>query len=381
MRAVIARGALIAIICLALVGVVSAQGGPYVPAIVDFVAVTNPITLADVEAGTADASLSWHIVNVTPGQRVTLDQLIGTGWVSLVPQGQQLEAVDTVDIVIENPLNFGSPTYRLSLLDSRGTALDQRYLVLPYAPDATAPTITDFSTTATSVALDALTDGDARVEVSWSVANRPPQSQIVFDQVVGADELVNIELARPSLYVPSEGLGAVAPRAPIGGSEVTLRMAVLAVPSGDVLASQDIVLPVTGAGLPVPQQTPQIQPPGPAQSTPQVQPPGPDQSTPQVQPPAPGGSANIVLFTVEPATVAPGGNVTMTWQVEGAESVQISEVLPASLSGLTYVQLPMSGQVSVPLPAGATSTVTYVLSARDAAGLTSTQEVVITIGG
>jgi hypothetical protein len=378
MRAVIARAALIAVLCLALVGVVSAQGGPYVPAIVDFVAITNPVTLADVEAGTAEATLSWHIVNVTPGQRVTLDQFVGTGWVSLIPQGEQLEAVDTLDLTLADPLNFGNPTYRLSLLDSRGTALDQRFLVLPYAADETAPSITEFSTTAASVALDALTDGDARVEVTWEVANRPPQTQIVFDQVLGPDNVVNVELPRPSLYVPSSGVGAVAPRAPLGGNEVTLRMALLAVPSGDVLASQDIVLPITGAGLPVPQQTPQIQPPGP-QQTPQVQPPGPQQ-TPQIQPPAPSGAANIVLFTVEPATVAPGGNVTMTWQVENAASVQISEVLPGSLSGLTYVQLPMSGQVSVPLPAGATTTVTYVLTARDAAGLNTTEEVVITIG-
>ncbi|HYO88623.1 MAG TPA: hypothetical protein VER79_08235 [Candidatus Limnocylindrales bacterium] len=376
MRAVIARGALIAIVCLALVGAVSAQGGPYVPAIVDFVAVTNPVTLAEVEAGSANASLSWHIVNVTPGQRVTLDQFVGTGWVSLVPQGEQIEAVDTVDIVIADPLNFGSPTYRLSLLDSRGTALDQRFLVLPYAPDATAPTITEFSTTATSVALDALTDGDARVEVTWAVANRPPQSQIVFEQVQADDALVNVELTRPSLYVPSSGVGAVAPKAPtIAGGAVVVRMSVLAVPSGDVLASQELTVPILG------QQTPQVLPPGPSQTTPQVLPPGPDQTTPQVLPTPQVGGPNIVLFTVEPTTVAPGGNVTMTWQVEGAESVQISEVLPASLSGLTYVQLPMSGQVSVPLPAGATSTVTYVLSARNAAGITSTQEVIVTIGG
>ncbi len=376
MRAVIARGALIAIVCLALVGAVSAQGGPYVPAIVDFVAVTNPVTLAEVEAGSANASLSWHIVNVTPGQRVTLDQFVGTGWVSLVPQGEQIEAVDTVDIVIADPLNFGSPTYRLSLLDSRGTALDQRFLVLPYAPDATAPTITEFSTTATSVALDALTEGDARVEVTWAVANRPPQSQIVFEQVQADDALVNVELTRPSLYVPSSGVGAVAPKAPtIAGGAVVVRMSVLAVPSGDVLASQELTVPILG------QQTPQVLPPGPSQTTPQVLPPGPDQTTPQVLPTPQVGGPNIVLFTVEPTTVAPGGNVTMTWQVEGAESVQISEVLPASLSGLTYVQLPMSGQVSVPLPAGATSTVTYVLSARNAAGITSTQEVIITIGG
>ncbi len=369
MRALIARGALIAVLCLTLAGVVSAQGGPYVPAIVDFVAVTNPFTLAEVEAGTANAALSWHIVNVTPGQRVTLDQFLGTGWVSLIPQGEQLEAVDTAEIVVGNPLNFGAPTFRLSLLDGRGTALDQRYLVLSYAPDEAAPTITEFSTTVTSVALDALTDGDARVEVTWEVANRPPQSQIVFDQVLSETSLVNVELPRPSLYVPSSGVGAVAPGAPLAGASITLRMAVLAVPSGDVLASQDLVVPVTGEGLPAP-EAPQVIP------TPQLQ--QPAESTPEPAPQV--GGPNIVLFTVEPATVAAGGNVTMTWQVEDADSVQISEVLPASLSGLTYVQLPLSGQVSVPLPAGATTSVTYVLSARNAAGVTSTQEVVITIG-
>ena len=382
MRTFLVRGALLVIVCLALAGVVGAQGGVYVPAITDFSAIADPFTLAQVEAGDVPATLSWFIVNVTPGQRVTLDQYRGNTWVSLIPQGEQLEAVDTLDITVQDPLNFAPPTYRLSLLDARGTALDQRFLILPYAPDATPPSIITFSTTAASVALDQLTDGDARVEVSWDVANRPPQSQITFNQVLGPNDEVNVELSRPSLYVPSTGVGAVAPKAPVSGSTITLRMALLAVPSGDVLASQDITLPVTGPGLPAP-GTPQIQPPGPEQQTPQVLPPGPDQQTPQVQPtaPAPSGAAVITLFTVEPATVAAGGNVTMTWQVENAASVQISEVLPNSLSGLTYVQLPASGQVSVPLPAGASSTVTYVLTATDAAGQTTQQEVVVTIGG
>jgi hypothetical protein len=382
MRTFLVRGALLVIVCLALVGVVGAQGGVYVPAITDFSAIADPFTLAQVEAGDVPASLSWFIVNVTPGQRVTLDQYRGNTWVSLIPQGEQLEAVDTLDITVQNPLNFAPPTYRLSLLDARGTALDQRFLILPYAPDTTAPAITTFSTTAASVALDQLTDGDARVEVSWAVTNRPPQSQIVFNQVLGPNDEVNVELSRPALYVPSTGVGAVAPKAPLTGSTITLRMSLLAVPSGDVLASQDITLPVTGPGLPAPgQQTPQVLPPGPEQQTPQVLPPGPEQQTPQVLPPAPSGAAVITLFTVEPATVAAGGNVTMTWQVENAASVQISEVLPNSLSGLTYVQLPPSGQVSVPLPAGASSTVTYVLTATDTAGLTTQQEVVVTVGG
>ena len=373
MRALFVRGALIVMVCLALVGVVSAQGGVYVPAITDFSAISDPFTLSEVEAGGVNAVLSWFIVNVTPGQRVTLDQYRGNAWVSLIPQGEQLEAVDSLEIEVADPLNFAPPTYRLSLLDARGTALDQRFLILAYAPDITPPTITDFSTTTASVALDALTDGDARVEVSWSVANRPPQSQIVFNQVMGPNDEVNVELSRPSLYVPSSGLGAVAPKAPVSGRTITLRLALIAVPSGDVLASQDIVLPVTGAGLPEPQTTPQVQPPVPTASIDQ---------TPQVQPTvAPTGAAVITLFTVEPATVAAGGNVTMTWQVENAASVQISEVLPNSLSGLTYVQLPASGQVSVPLPAGATTTVTYVLTATDSAGMTTTQQVVVTIGG
>lgn len=373
MRALLMRGALIVVVCLALVGAVSAQGGVYVPAITDFSVITDPFTLSQVEAGDVNAVLSWFIVNVTPGQRVTLDQYRGNSWVSLIPQGEQLEAVDTLEVVVADPLNFAPPTYRLSLLDARGTALDQRFLILPYAPDATPPAIVDFSTTATSVALDALTDGDARVEVSWDVANRPPQSQIVFTQVMGANDEVNVELSRPSLYVPSTGLGAVAPKAPLTGTTITLRMSLIAVPSGDALASQDIVLPVTGPGLPEPQLTPQIQPPVPTASI---------GETPQVQPTAaPSGAAAITLFTVEPATVAAGGNVTMTWQVENAVSVQISEVLPNSLSGLTYVQLPASGQVSVPLPAGATTTVTYVLTAADSAGINTTQEVTVTVGG
>jgi hypothetical protein len=98
----------------------------------------------------------------------------------------------------------------------------------------------------------------------------------------------------------------------------------------------------------------------------------------EVQPISPNAPV-IDIFTVTPTEIAPGSNVTMTWNVTGATSVQISEVLPGSLTGLTYVQLPASGSVSVPLPEAATTTVTYILTARASDGSESTSEQVVTI--
>jgi hypothetical protein len=93
------------------------------------------------------------------------------------------------------------------------------------------------------------------------------------------------------------------------------------------------------------------------------------------------GGPQITIFTASPAEIEPGGSVDLTWSVEDATTVQISEVLSGDQPGLTYVQLPLSGSVSVPLPEGATDTVTYVLTATNAEGLVATSQAVVTISG
>lgn len=360
-------------------GAASAQESQYIPAIVSFSADADPITLADIESGEATVTLSWYIINVTPGQTVQVEYWQANGWIPAWLTREAVLPIGQREVALQDTQSFAPPTFRLTLLD-RGNVIDQRFLVVPLSEPSEAAAITSFASTASSVDRAAVERGRARIEVSWAVSDRPADSQLVFEQVLPDGSAVNVELPRAVYYVPSSGVGAVQPRLPQGEEFIRLRLSLVSVISGEVYASADLAVPFTGTTLPA------VLPPGPSQATPAVLPPGPSQSTPAVLPPGPTATAvpaaagpNIQLFSVTPARTPPGSSVTITWNVLGAVTVQISEVLP-NATGLTYVQLPSSGSVNVPLPEAATTQVTYILTATDASGNESSAEQIVTVG-
>jgi hypothetical protein len=383
---------IIAFALMIAVGGAAAQESPYIPAIVEFDAVTSgePVTRSAVEDGAVTATLNWHIVNWSDDQTVLVEYLQGNIWQPAWLTFEVVQPVGSREVVVQDPLNFGSPTFRLTLSEGR-SVLEQRYLVIPFEENMSVPEVT-FTSPVTALDPEEILDTTA-VVVSWDVTNRPEGSQLVFDQVLPDGSQINVELARPRLFVPSSGTGAVQPRLPAGATDITFRLSVVDAISGDVYASAGLVIPLTTTAetgdvaataaptaIPAgPEVTPDVQ-------TPQVQPTvAPPPETPQVLPPAPTEEIavqgpEIETFTVTPTTIAAGGSVTMTWNVIDAATVQISEVLPDG-AGLTYVQLPGSGSVSVPLPSGATTSVTYILTARDADGGESTAEQTVTIEG
>lgn len=392
MRTRVAGIMLFAMVLLASFGVVNAQSSPFIPAIVQFQSDVTTVALSDVEAGDVTATLSWYIVNVGQGQSLALDYWVQNGWVSVLNEGESLPPIGEREVTLADPLSFAPPTFRLTLLSGR-TILDQQYLVLAYEPVAedAEPTIEAFTTTATDVAAADLSARRGRVEVSWEVANRAPFTTLVFEQVLTDEQVQNVELPRSTLYVASEGTGAVAPVTPVTEASVVLRLSVVNVLDGTVYDSEELTVPVSGnLNLPTLAPTPIIAPTftpsgaatseteataeaSSAESTGST---GTTGTTTSVE-----GGPQITTFTASPAMIAPGGSVTLTWSVTDATTVQISEVLSANQTGLTYVQLPLSGSVSVPLPEGATDGVTYVLTARNADGLEATSQAVITIGG
>jgi hypothetical protein len=363
---------MLAVVMLAA-GAVSAQESQYIPAIVSFSADADSVSLAEIESGEATVTLSWYIINVTPGQTVQVEYWRANGWVPAWLTREAVQPVGEREVALQDTQSFAPPTFRLTLLDSRGV-IDQRFLTIPLSEPMADAAITSFVSTASSVDRDAVERGRARIEVSWSVSNRPADGQLVFEQVLPDGSAVNAELPRSVYYVPSSGVGAVQPRLPQGEQFIRLRLSLVSVISGDVYASADLAVPFTGTTLPA------VLPPGPTPTTA-----APVQATPAVQPagptatPAAAVGPTIQVFSVTPATAAPGSSVTMTWNVLGAVTVQISEVLP-NATGLTYVQLPPSGSVNVPLPEAATTQVTYILTAMDAAGNESTAQQIVTIG-
>ncbi len=373
-------------------GAVSAQESQYIPAIVDFSADIDSVTLDAIDSGEASTTLSWYIINVVPGQRVTVDSWRANGWIPAWPTEGDVPAIGSQTITIADTQSFAPPTYRLTLYSGQNI-VDQRFLTIPLEASTAVPTIATFSASQESVDQATVDRGTARVVMNWEVTGRPENSQLVFEQVLPDGSQVNVELPRTVYYVPSSGVGAVAPVSPgAGQTGVQLRLTLVNVISGEVYAFSDIVVPFTGAQVvPSTDSTPAAVP---TTSTMPTAMPLPE-STDAVLPPettsepvmpveptaAPVGGPTIQTFTVTPASVPPGGSVTMTWNVLDATSVQISEVLPDSGSGLTYVQLPLSGSVSVPLPEAATTSVTYRLVARDAAGTEVSAEQLITVGG
>lgn len=378
------------IVCVGLLLAASvgfAQQGAQVPAVVKLAASVSAITVAEVEAG-ATITLSWHIVNVQAGQRVALDYAVQNGWVTILNQGETLAPVGSREVALRDPLNFGPPTFRLTLLNGRNI-VDQRYLIIPYAAPDAPTTVDQLSADVVSIDRAFLNQREPRITLSWQVSNRTPETNLVFEQIVGADQTQTVELPRQFLYVPSLGSGPVQ-LVPTDESSVRVRLSVVNVIDGSVVASRELTIPFTGEGpLPTPDAAlpTSVSLPS-AQETPQGLPPAPSQETPQILPTADasasGGASTsaptINAFTINPLSTAPGTNVTIAWNVAGATTVQIQEIVAGSAQpGITYVQLPLLGAVSVPLPADATSSVTYRLTAIDDAGQIAQSEVIVSV--
>ena len=84
--------------------------------------------------------------------------------------------------------------------------------------------------------------------VLWAVVNRPPNSNLIFDQILDGGRAVPVELPRAAFWIASEGTGTVAPVPPESGTLVRLRLRLVDVISGDVLDEADLFLPVVRGG-------------------------------------------------------------------------------------------------------------------------------------
>ncbi len=244
----------------------SAQG-QFGPTIFVFDCDVSTVTLTELEAGDLTATLSWHIAHVREEMRVVLHTYQGHAWQPLETP-DPLPPVGSLTVPLTAPMNFGPPTLRLSVLDRGGATLDERTLIIPYDPDwlaALQPAIVSFSTPTQNLAAAVLATGQARIEVSWEVRDRPPLTALVFNQVFADGQVQNIELPRDHLWVPSQGTGLVAPVLPPAGNEVRLRLSLVHVISAEVLDHQEIALPVIGTAMPPtpgpsPEPTPTLPP-------------------------------------------------------------------------------------------------------------------------
>ncbi len=344
---------LVILLVIALLSVgASASAATTRPTIITFDSSLEMIALAEAEAGEATTTLTWHTVGLTEEYRLALHTYVLDDWQLVFPADTApLEASGARVVTIRHPLNFGPPTFLLSIIRvGTNKVVDQRIVTIPYdtASLTEPPAVTSFAAQAGAVDGATLASGEARVMVAWEVTDRVPSANLVFDQVFADGTTTSVELPRLYLWIPSTGEGPVAPVYREGEETVTLRLRVVDVVAGTVYAEQMLELPISEpvAGGAEPGRTQPAEP------------------QPQPEPASPTGGVNI--FTATPNTVAPGQPVTLTWDVSGARGVRIEAAVPQMTAVQTVVDAQAAtGSAVVNVPGYAAYNVTYTLRTLD----------------
>jgi hypothetical protein len=369
---------LIMALLFGLTGVMTAAAQNAIPAIVTFTANPAGLTVDAVESGTVEITLAWHVINMGTGQKLLIYQRGLNTWEQIAPEDDTaLEAAGSLTRKVTHPLDFGPPTYRLVLLDAQDQQLDERILTMPYEilPDLN-PEITLFTSSTATLSSSALVDGSARVNISWTVANRLPTSNLVFEQVQTDGTAVPVELPRGNLWVQSRGDGVVAPVPPTFGNVMTLRLRVVDVLSGNVYDEAEVEVLMAGdavaavptetaapvdeavaeeTGTPEPTPTPRVCMISPVDAALTG---APNDGCDTFIDPRTGTTTRVLSFSIDNMNPQAGAPVTLTWQVEGAQFALVEVYDPNQLAqgGLPepvlalYDGLPTSGSTTITIP-------------------------------
>ena len=364
---------ILAVLLAGLAPVAQAQTGANPPPTIIHFAIDLPaITLADAEAGATSAILSWRTVGMMGDVRLRLETFQLNAWVPLANEtGQPLDPTGRLPIIVQHPLNFGPPTYRLSILDAQDHVLDERIVLVPYDLEASEEpaVITSFTTGTTGIEVNALARGEVRIPVAWQVANRPPTANLLFEQVMPDGATVSVELPRAALWVASMGQGTVAPVLPNGDRTVRLRLRLVDLESGETLASQEIALPISGT-LATPTTIPS--------ATPTALPPTPVVFVPTAPPPPPSAPV-ITSFTASPDLVDRGGMVTVSWRVTGASDITVWLLDPVGRLSESRTAQPATGAWTVTLHSGYVDSAVFYLIAVGPGGAQAQATVTVLI--
>lgn len=328
------QGWFVLLVVLALLPgpVIRAQLPPMPPAIVLFSSDRATITLPEAEAGDQTATLTWQTVNLTENQQLRLERMELNGWASELSLDERLPSAGTRPVLVRHPLNFGAPTYRLSIVDGSDSILDAQVVTIPYVvqPDI-KPHIEGFSTGAANIFSGDLQQAKARVSVAWTVKDRVPTSNLLFEQILGDGNAVSVELPRNNLWIASAGSGVVAPVSPQDENPVRLRLRVVDVLSGEIYDSAELELPVTDTP---PDAVATLAPTRPAPATP--------------LPSSSDFPTQVISFTASPSPADPAGSVRLNWTVRGAASVSL-EWMNKQGDSVAYDGLPLEGTFNLAL--------------------------------
>jgi hypothetical protein len=319
------------------------------PAIVQFSTTAQSADRQALISRTARIPVAWEVINRPNTGNLVFEQVLEDGTAVNVELPRDNPYVASSGTGVVAPVAPQKPettsiTLRLRLFDvANSTVYAERQISLPVTTTPTGSFITSFSTTAASVEQAALQNRTARIPVAWNVTNRPQNTNLVFEQILADGRVVNVELPRTVPIVPSSGLGVTAPIPP-GGSATSIRLQLrlINLSTFATLDSKEITIPIAGA------QT--------------------------------GEPPKIVAFSADPNPAPRGSTVTLTWETENATRVSVglvSSLLAAPAEEKTGLSL--TGSTTFTLPMEMSGQVTFALSAFNAAGQETRQEIIVSL--
>lgn len=258
-------GLIVLLVILSLsfgIGATAAQSGPRITSFATSLGTVDRNALAN---RTARVPVSWTTQNRPIFANLFFEQVFAGGNVINVELPRLIPWVnsngDGVAAPILPPEGASEIRLRVRLVSMlNGQVLDEKTLTVPIGTSGgnggnpgARPSIIGFSACCTSVSADALANGTARIGVSWSAANRPLTSNLIFEQVLADGTIVNVELPRENPWVNSTGNGVTAPVLPGGNSkDVNLQLRLIDLLTGRVYDQRTIKLTVTDNSNPAP---------------------------------------------------------------------------------------------------------------------------------
>ncbi len=123
---------LVLLLGLTLNGLHTATAAP-LPTIISFTSSLNSITVDEAEAGQTVSTLTWVTAGLTADYHLDLQVYrLNSWWPVYDANSVPLEANGSRTVTVSHPLNFGPPTYLLSIIDKQSHIVDQRTLAIPY---------------------------------------------------------------------------------------------------------------------------------------------------------------------------------------------------------------------------------------------------------
>jgi hypothetical protein len=230
------------------------------------------ISLDAVERGEIELTLSWGVLYANDGQHVELETYRIQGWETIFADDNDRERPHSINgqrvLDLQHPLNFGPPTYRLSLFDREDTLLEARIITIPYDHDPETKAHPEVISLSAPLNINA-DDLDA-IPVSWEVENRWPGTNLVFEQVLPDGSVWSAELPRAHQWIASQGEGILQARPPTAGNAIILRLHVVNMQTGETYDQAAVVVAVGPDNVMTEseeQRTQGVQSPAPAEQT------------------------------------------------------------------------------------------------------------------